>query len=1088
MKKTLIVLILLCLIGIEAFGNEGRLLRFPNASRAQITFCYGGDIYVAPIAGGLARRITTSEGIEMFPRFSPDGETIAFCGEYDGNRELYTMPANGGEPKRVTYSMDVPEASDRMGPDKIVVQWTADGNRILYRARYESWNPFIGKLYFINKNGGLPEELPLPRGGFASISPDGSKMAYNRIFREFRTWKRYRGGMADDVWIYDFKTKKIENITNNKAQDIIPMWYGDKIFFMSDRDRVMNIFVYDTKTKETRKVTDFKEFDCKFPSLGSGGIAFENGGYIYLMEPNTEKYNKINIEISGDFPYVRQQIMDVKGNTESFEIAPDGKRAMFVARGDVFTVPAKNGNIRNLTKSVGVHDRNAVWSPNGKWIAYISDATGKDEIYIMKPDGSDKIQLTNNAESYRYELLWSPDSKKLLSSDKTMKLYYIDIATKETKVITQSKFWEIRDYSWSPDNKWIAYSDPAENSVQAIFVYNLESEKINQVSHEFFECYSPEFSFDGKYLFFISNRDFNPRLGNFEMSYVYNEISKIYGITLQDTLKTPFEFKSDETAVKEDSDSKESKKEKKKEKEKEKDEKEDKGVDIKIDFDGIVDRIFELPGLSPANYGNLVPLEKNIYYTKSSSSSPTAFYAYDLEKKKESEVGKITSFEISADGKSILFRSGEDYYIEKLDASVKPGEGKLDLKDMKVSLDRKEEWKQIYDEAWRQMKYFFYDSTMHGYDWDAIHERYAQLVPYVVHRADLTYILGEMIAELNCGHTYVGGGDMPKVSPVLIGLLGADLVLDKQSGFYKITKIFPGRNWEEETRSPFTEPGIQVKVGDYITAIDGQTLTAEFHPYIALVNKANKFVTLSINSKPSAVGAKDVIIKTIRTEKGLRYLNWVETNRKKVDSATGGKVAYIHIPDMGFEGLNEFVKYFYTQLRKEGLIVDDRYNGGGFVSQMILERLRRVMTMAAIARNQKVVGTYPEATFTGPMVCMLNEFSASDGDIFPYNFKKNNLGTLIGKRSWGGVVGIRGSLPFLDGSYLMKPEFSHFSTDGQWVLEGVGMEPDIEVDNDPALEYQGIDQQLIKALEVIKEEMKTSTKPKIPEVPPYPKK
>lgn len=1091
--KYLFSLILLFFSFISSLSaEEGRLLRYPNASSTQITFCYGGDIYVAPKDGGLAMKLTSSQGYEMFPRFSPDGLTIAFTAEYDGNREIYTMPNYGGEPYRLTYSMDLQGLPDRMGPDKIIMQWTADGNKILYRARNEVWNAWTGKLYLVDKKGTLPEELPLPRGGFSSFSPDMKKIAYNRVFREFRTWKRYRGGQADDIWIYNFETKKIENITNNSAQDIIPMWYKDKIYFLSDRDHYMNIFMYDLNTKQITKITNFDKYDVKFPSLGPDNIAFENGGYIYLLDLTTNKYQKVNIQINGDFPNARTKITNVKDNIAKIDISPDGKRALFAARGEIFTVPAEKGLTKRITNTTAVHNRYPVWSPDGKWIAYISDESGDDEIYLIKPDGSNKIQLTKNTDSYKFGLLWSPDSKKILYSDKLMKLYYIDIETKNITEVRKSKVWEITDASWSPDSKWIAFVDYDANPFSVIFIYSLNDNKTVRVTDDFFESNNPCFSEDGKYLFFVSDRTFNASINNIEWNFSYNNMSKIYGITLQDTLKSPFAFVDEETQLSETSEANKETEEKEKpakSKKKSSQAKEEKEKSINIDFSNIKNRIFELP-ISVGNYANLFSIKDKLIYFKNSNSKSGIYY-FDFEEKKESEVGNYQLYAFTNDGKKILFKSGNDYYITKFKANIKPDEGKLDLSDLNIELNKKAEWKQIFDESWRQMKHFFYAPNMHGVDWKAMYDKYSELVPYVVHRADLTYIIGEMIGELNCGHSYVGGGEQPEVEDVNIGLLGAKLELDKNSGYYRIKTIYKGRNWEENTRSPLTEPGIDIKEGDYIIAIDGVKLTSDVNPYKLLVNKAKKYITLKINSKPSDIGTKDYTIKTISSEGGLVYYNWVEKNREYVEKVSNGKVGYVHIPDMAVNnGLNEFVKYFYPQARKEALIVDDRYNGGGNVSPMIIERLRRILLVAKIARNQEMVLTNPDAVMTGPMVCLINELSASDGDLFPYQFSKAGLGKLIGKRTWGGVIGIRGSLPFLDGGYLMRPEFANYGPEdnGKWVLEGVGMYPDIEVDNDPALEYEGIDQQLQKALEVIQEEMKTNKKTKIPGIPPYPDK
>ncbi len=1069
-------------------AGEGRILRFPHVSETQITFAHGGDIYVVSKSGGLARKITNSEGLELFPRFSPDGTQIAFIGEYDGNREIYVVPNTGGEPKRITYSMDIPGVADRMGPDKIIMQWTNDGKKILYRSRHEMWNSMCGKLYYANLNGGLPEEVPLPRAGFASLSPDGNKLAYNRVFREFRPWKRYRGGQADDIWIYDFKTKKLENISNNPAQDIIPMWYKDKIYYLSDRDHRLNLFVYDLNTRQTKKLTNFDKYDCKFPSLGAGQIVFENGGYIYLMDLAAEQANKIDIEIDEDNLEARTKFVDVNNRITNFEIAPDGNRALFGARGDVFTVPAEYGNIRNLTKTSGVHERGSKWSPDGKWIAFLSDKTGEFEIYLIKPDGSEMTQLTNDSKSYRYDLKWSPDSKKILSSDKSMRMYYIDIDTKKVTDVTKSDYWEITDFSWSPDSKWIAYSDAfSKNNFAVLYIYSLANGKSHQITDEFYNSGEPVFSPEGKYLFFTSNRDFKPTLGNFELSYTYNYMTEIFGITLQDTLQSPFKFESDEVKVKEEAKTDGDKDSEKKSKSKKSDAK-DETKDIKIDLEGLKNRIFQIP-LPGANYLHLTAVNDKLFFIQDVEGKESVLKSYDLKEKDENEVGNFSDYEISNDGKKILFESQGGYYLTSLKEKVKPDpKNKLNLSDMKVELNRKEEWTQIYNEVWRQMRDFFYDPNMHGVDWKAMHDLYAEELPYVTHRTDLNFLLSELTSELNAGHAYVGGGEMSMTDRVPIGLLGAEIEFDSKAGMYKFKKIYEGRNWDEETRSPLKDPGIEVKNGDFLISIDGIRLDEGMNPYRYLLNKANKYISIKTNSKPSDEGAKEYHIKTISSEKGLVYYNWVEENRRKVDSLTNGRVGYLQIPDMSLQGLNEFVKYFYPQVKKEGLIVDDRYNGGGFVSSMIIERLRRIMTMAGIARNQKFADTYPDGVFNGPMVCLLNEISASDGDLFPYQFKKAGLGTLIGKRSWGGVVGIRGSLPLLDGGYLYKPEFSHFSTEGEWILEGVGMTPDIDIDNDPGLEYQGIDTQLNKAVELVLEEIKSGKYPKIPAPPKFPDK
>jgi tricorn protease len=1070
MIKFIISLTILLFIASELFAAPTRLLRYPNTSETDIAFVYGGDIYTVPLSGGIARRLTSSEGIERYPRFSQNGSEIAFTAEYDGSNEVYVMPASGGIPQRLTYSHTEANVAERQGPDIIIMQWTPDGESILYRSRQNSWNILVGQLFTIGKSGGLPKELPLPRGGFASMNSDGTKLAYNRIFREYRTWKRYSGGQADDIWIYDLANGQSENITNNPFQDIIPIWHGDKIYYLSDRDFTMNLFCYDLNTKQTRKITNFDYYDVKFPSKGKNHIAFENGGNIYLMDFANENIRQINIEVKEDFPQLRSSLVPVKDRITNADISPSGARALFTARGDIFTVPASKGNIRNLTNTPGIHERSVAWSPDGSLIAYISDKSGNDEIYIIKPDGTGEIQLTNDGNFYRYGLKWSPDSKKLISSDNTRNLYWIDIVSKKKTNIAKSKFWSLSDFDWSPDNQWIAYTNYSDRRTGMIYIYSLKDNTSYPVTNEFFNSYGVEFSPGGRFLFFISDRNFKPSFGAFEYNFQYSDMAKIYGVTLQDTTLNPFAvFESKKTTKKKEKASAEN--------------------PIKIDFTGIESRIFEFP-VAAGNYSNLTAtMNYRMYFVRSASGQKPKFYYYDAVKKEEKEVGEFSQYVISYDDNSILFKSGEDYYISSLKENINTKDGKLDFQDLQVMLDRRAEWKQIFNESWRHMKHFFYDPNMHGYNWDSLKIKYEQLLPYVSHRTDLTYIIGEMIGELDAGHAYVSGGDMPKVTSVPIGLLGADFEFDKSSGFYRIKKIYEGMNWEENLRSPLTEPGLNIKNGDYIVAINGVTLNQTRTPFSELINKADKFVEIEINSKASRDGARKLNIKTLKSEKDLRYYDWVETNRRKVDSATGGRIGYVHIPDMSpFNGLNWFVRYFYPQTKKEGMIIDDRYNGGGNVSPMIIERLRRELAIVKYGRNQDEILTNPDAIMTGPMVCLINEQSMSDGDLFPFQFKRLNLGPVIGKRSWGGVVGIYGTLPLLDGSDVRKPEVANFSPDGKWVLEDVGMVPDIEVDNDPLKEYNGTDEQLNRGIEIILDLLKTDTKPKIPALPEFPDK
>jgi tricorn protease len=1064
--------------GPVAQAPDARLLRFPTIHGSQIVFTYAGDLYTVAATGGVARRLTSDIGYEMFARFSPDGKSLAFTGQYDGNTEVYLMPSQGGVPKRLTWTATLSrdDVSDRMGPNNLVIGWK-DDTHVLFRSRRTEWNDFLGKLYLASTSGGPIEELPLPRGGFASYSADGQQLVYNRVFREFRTWKRYRGGMADDVWLYDFKTKATTNLTNNPALDIIPMWKGNTVYFTSDRDASfrMNLYSYNLRTKQTKKLTDFTEYDIKFPSLGDNAIAFENGGYIYRFDLASEKAEKVPVTIAEDFGASRPAVVDVSHNVTNFEIAPDGSRALFGARGDVFTVPAKYGPTRNLTRTPGVHERASKWSPDGKWISYISDATGEDEIYIVPQDGQGAaVQLTRGSDNYKFDELWSPDSKKIAWFDRKQRLQFVDVDTKAVTLVVESAVGVVNQFAWSPDSKWIAFSKPEDEGMGRIFLYSVESKQATPVTDGWFAVSNPAFSSDGKLLFFVSARTFSPTYGQTEFQHIYSDMTKIYFVTLAKDTKSPLAPRSDEVTIKGESAPQAKPEEAKK----------DAGPTTKVDLDGIVSRIAVLP-TPAANYGAPRSVGNRLYYGRGSSREPAALYVFDFDKLTETQLGAGAGFEISTDGKKMLVTVSGRYAIIDTPIAKFDARDFLDLGDLKVTVDRRAEWTQIYNESWRQMRDFFFTPNMDGVDWPAMRAKYAPLVPYVNHRADLTYVIGELIGELNAGHTYVGGGDLPQPARITMGLLGARLERDAATKFFKITKIFKGQNWDPALRSPLTEIGVNVKEGDFILAVDGRSTAELTDIWEALAGKAGKQVTLKVNGVAAAQGARDAVVIPTADERSLYYFSWVQENIAKVTKATGGRVGYVHVPDMGVPGLNEFAKYFYPQTNKEALIVDVRSNGGGNVSPMIIERLRRELVLVDIARNQ-TPQTNPSPMIVGPKVLLADEFSASDGDLVTWRFKTHKIGPVIGKRTWGGVVGISGTLPFLDGGFLNKPEFSRYDVAGKaWVIEGVGVEPDIYVDNDPAKEYAGEDQQLDKAIAVILDLLKN--KPgTLPPPPPYP--
>ncbi len=1089
MKKLLLSAILF--LGAALYAqDEMRLMRFPAIHGDQVVFSCAGDLYTVEKSGGLARKLTTFEGYEMFARFSPDGENIAFTGQYDGNTEVFLIPSEGGVPKRLTFTATLgrDDVSDRMGPNNIVMTWKND-EQIVYRSRKKSFNSFKGQLFLANVNGGLSEELPLPSGGFCSYSPDGKKLAYNRVFREFRTWKYYKGGMADDVWIYDFESKEIKNITNNIAQDIFPMWHGDDVYFLSDRDRTMNLFVYNTVSGETKKVTKYTEYDIKFPSLGDNSIIFENGGFLYSYDIASGETTKIPVIIANDMIEGRDAYKDASKMIRSYAVSPYGKRLVFGARGDVWSVPAKHGITKNLTETSGVHERDVEWSPDGKFISYISDKTGEDEIYIQSQDGMEEaVQITKGSHNYKYDPIWSPDSKKIMWSDRMQRLNYVDIDTRKVVVVEESLDGELRDYSWSPDSRWIAFSLPERAKMSRVWVYSLETKEKNPVTDDWYNSSGAEFSSNGKYLFFTSSRDFNPIYSWTEWNHAYRDMSKLYFVTLRKDVENPFAPENDEVEVKEDKSGSgnDKKDDKKGDKKSEAKTDEADGKNIEIDFDGIVDRILVMPG-DAGSYWNVNAIDNSVYYvTYNSKMQKSAFKLYDLKKKKETDLGNFSSYIISSNHKKMMVSSKGKYAVIDLPKGKISLKDYVDVSNMKVWVNLKEEWKQVFDEAWRQMRDFFYDPGMHGLDWEAIHTKYEPLVPYVNNRNDLNYIIGEMIGEISIGHAYISGGDKPKPERIKMGLLGAGLNRD-ESGYYKIDTILKGENWTKGTRAPLTEVGVDVNKGDFIIAVNGKTTKDMNDIYEALIGTAGKEVQLTVNSSASADGAHDIIVVPVANEANLYYYNWVQHNIDKVNEATNGKVGYIHVPDMSAAGLNEFIKHFYPQLNKKALIIDDRGNGGGNVSPMIIERLNRQLVMWSMMRNGRSE-TSPRGMLYGPKVMLIDNYSASDGDLFPFQFQKMKMGKIVGMRSWGGVVGIRGSLPFIDGGDLRKPEFARFDIEGKnWEIEGHGVDPDIVVDNDPAKEYAGEDQQLDKAIEVILEDLKNWPEG-WPEIPDFPDK
>ena len=1100
MKRILTVLAaLLPLLAFAADRQEARLLRFPAVGGDNIVFSYAGDLYRVGINGGDAQKLTSHVGYEVFPRISPDGKTVAFTGQYDGNTEVYTIPVTGGEPRRITYSALVSRdmVGERMGPNNIVMCWTPDGKQIVYRSKQWCFSGLRGQLCKVDANGGPAEEIPTTEGGFCSYSPDGRQLAMNRMFREFRTWKYYRGGQADDIWINQVGTTKLEKISDNDAQDIFPMWIGNEIYYLSDRDRIMNLFVYDTKTKKTRKVTDFKEYDCKFPSYSQQYVVFENGGYIYKYDVKKGTCEKVTVYLENDNVYSRPEYKNVAGRMFSFSLSPDAERMLIVARGDVFSLPAHNGPVRNVTQTPGAHEREGVWSPDGKHVAWFSDKDGEYQVYVAPSDNMENArQMTHFSDGYPSGLQWSPDGKTLFFSTLKREIYSLDVASGSLKRIIYSDTSAPRGFTISADGSWAAYTMGLDNDISAVYLYDMASGKSYQVTDRWYDSSSPMFSQDGKYLFFTSARELRSQYSQVEWNASYNINSYVFVVPLAKSTPDPTTLTSDEYGTKparpegprpggpapgKPAPEKPAA---------------EKPAKMKVDVDGIGQRASVLP-LPAGRYRLILADGDKLYYSSFGGGMPgpggpggarggaSAVKVLDLKTLKTSDGPKNTPVAFTPDHKKCLVREGGKLYVTgfggpaKLDSPVPTGE-------MDMLIDHEAEWRQIYDESWRVTRDNFYVENMHGIDWNAIHDKYAVMLPYVKHRHDLTYLIGEMIAELTIGHAYITSGEVPEIPRVATGLLGGKFSRDAKTGAFRIEHIFKGASWDKTLVSPLDEPGVDAKVGQYITRVNGTPAGELTDIYQSLVGKVGKTVELEIADNAAGKNARKVYVKPVADESNLAYYEWVQKNIEKVDKASNGEIGYIHIPDMSTEGLDMFTKLFYTQLDKKALIIDDRMNGGGNVSPMILERLQREVYRMSMSRNGGKNDPVPNQAFYGPKVCLIDKYSSSDGDLFPYGFRQLGLGKLIGKRSWGGIVGISGSRNYLDGQDMRTPFFTSYSLEGDWIIEGHGVDPDIEVDINPFEDYKGKDAQLDKAIEVLKAELK-NWKP-LPPTPPAPDK
>ena len=1098
MKKLLLGIASLALalpLMAASVQDEARLLRFPAVGGGKIVFCYAGNLYSVGIDGGRAVKLTSDVGYECFPKISPDGQTVAFTAQYDGNTEVYTIPITGGEPKRITYSALVgrDQVGERMGPNNIVMGWTPDGKQIVYRSKQWCFSGLRAQLCKVDAQGGLPEFIPTTEGGFCSYSPDGKKLAMNRMFREFRTWKYYRGGQADDIWINTVGTTKLEKITDNDAQDIFPMWIGNEIYYLSDRDRTMNLFVYDTKSKQTRKVTDFTEYDCKFPAHSADGyVVFENGGYIYKYDVRKGAAEKLTIQLADDNVWSRTEYRSGNLSINGYSLSPDGKRVLMVARGDIFSLPAEKGPVVNISRSPESHEREAEWSPDGSRIAWFSDASGEYEVYTAPADNmTQATRLTSFNEGYPTNLQWSPDGKKLYFSTLHWDVYELDVDSKALTRIIVGKDAAIRAFTLSPDGAWAAYTTEMPNYMSGLWIFDLKARKSYQVTDRWYPAGQPLFSRDGKYLFFTSSRALRSQYSDVEWNASYNLSDYVFILPLAKDTPNPLTLSNDEYEIRRSEPANDGKGPADAGKGKPAPGKpgsntpSSAGVTggspapvTKVDLDGLAQRATALP-LPAGRYRLVLADNDKLYYSSFGAPAGPAgpggrgasgLKTFDLKTLQTGDGPADMPLVLTPDAKKALVRSEGKFKVVSFGGGPSRG-GNVPTDEIDMMIDHEAEWAQIYDESWRITRDNFYVENMHGVDWNHMREKYGQMLPYVKHRDDLTYLIGELIGELNIGHAYITSGEKPDIPRIATGLLGATYSKDKGTGAFRIEKIFRGADWDASLRCPLRTPGVDAKVGEYIVEVNGTPTKDLVDPGQALIGKAGKTVSLKIASSASGKGARTVYVKPVSDESNLAYYEWVQTNIEKVDRLSGGEIGYIHIPDMSSEGLDMFTKLFYTQLDKKALIVDDRMNGGGNVSPMILERLQREVYRVNMYRNggnQPV----PNEAFYGPKVCLIDKYSSSDGDLFPYGFRQLGLGKLIGTRSWGGIVGITSSRQFVDGQDMRTPFFTSYSTEGEWIIEGHGVDPDIVVDINPFEDWLGKDAQLEKAVEYLKGELK----------------
>jgi tricorn protease len=1087
MKKWLSLSLIGFVISSPIYAQlDAGLFRFPDVSATQIVFTYANDIWVVSKQGGTAIKLSSPPGVESFPKFSPDGTSIAYTGNYDGNPDVYVLPVAGGVPARLTQH----------GLNDRVVDWTPDGKRVLFASGRESGRERYNQFYTISAGGGTAEKLPLEYSEFGSYSPDGKSIAVTFISQVFRNWKRYRGGWNADIHIFNFANKTSEKITTTDASDELPMWHKQSIYFLSDRgpEMRMNLWRYDIGSKSFTQLTNFKDYDAHFPSLGPEEIVLEAGGKLYLYQLANQQLKEVKVNVVSDRASLKPSVVSAQKYVQSIMLSPDGNRALVSARGEIFSVPAEFGYVKDLSRTSGVAERNATWSPDGNTVVYWSDKSGEYELWMMDPSNEkEPRKLTSYGAGFRYDLYWSPDSKKIAFIDKAMKIQVYDVATGKTTQIDKGlrmSHGALNGFgvNWSPDSRWLTYSRDLENYHSGVFLYDYTGKKLYQATSGFYDCTDPVFDADGKHLIVVTNQSFQPSYSSIDNTFIYANSQQLAAISLKKTTPSLLYAKNDEVGVKRSEETQKADSLKKVLKDAGViDSKKDVPVTPNIDVEGMETRMVILP-IKPGNIGKIASVKGKVIYISypntGAADGKSVLKYYDIEKREEKTIlDDINGYDLSADGKKLLVRRGQTFAIVKPEEAQR-FEKPLRLSEMQMVVEPKEEWKQIFMDAWRMERDYFYDPNMHGVNWEQVKERYLKMLDGALTREEVNVVLGEMIGELNASHTYKSGGDEEQERNAAVGYLGIDW---QPSGkYYKIGNIIRPAQWDAEVRSPLEISGSDIKEGDYIMAINGIPITTEQEPYAAFVGLAGKTVEVTYNTTASLTGAKTVIVKTLDDESRLRHLAWIEENRKRVDAATNGDAGYIYVRSTGVDGQNELMRQFNAQWHKKALVIDERFNSGGQIPDRFIELLNRTPLAFWAIRDGETWPWPPYAHF-GPKVMLINGWSGSGGDAFPDYFKKKQLGPVIGSRTWGGLIGISGVPALIDNGSITVPTFRMYNPDGTWFKEGYGVDPDISVPEDLGALAKGTDPQLDRAIKEIKDLLKTKPFNR-PEMPAYEKR